>query len=214
MTIKHFRSVVVSSCIGCLRGSLALAQPVIITQPTNQFLAPGNIATFSVSESGAGPFTYQWLFDGMAMAGRTGRTLSLANPQPAQWGDYSVIVSNAAGFVTSQVAQLKVFVAAPHSLGGIEAETNGSVNLSFAGETTSLFAPYYDLYPLETSSNLVNWAPLTTVQRTNAALNTLSFVDGDAPESSQRYYRTPTNQFPSLTLSRPALIQLGRIRCL
>lgn len=39
--------------------------------------------------------------------------------------------------------------------------------------------------------------PLTTVQRPNTALDTLSFVDDDPPEFSQRYYRTPTNQFPT-----------------
>ena len=99
----------------------------------------------------------------------------MANPQPAQWGYYSVIVSNASGSVTSQVAELKVFVAAPHGFSGIQAESDGSVSLSFKGETTALFAPYYDLYPLETSSNLVDWAPLVTLQRTNTALDTLQF---------------------------------------
>ncbi len=120
-------------------------------------------------------------------------TLSLAAPQPANWGYYSVIVSNASGSVTSQVAELKVFVAAPHGFSGIQAESDGSVSLSFKGETTASFAPYYDLYPLEASSNLVDWAPLATLQRTNTALDTLRFVDADAPQFSQRFYRTPTN---------------------
>ena len=109
------------------------------------------------------PFTYQWLFDGTAMAGATNSAFSVANAQPAQSGYYSVIVSNASGSVTSQVAELKVFVAAPHGFSGIQAESDGSVSLSFKGETTALFAPYYDLYPLETSSNLVDWAPLVNV---------------------------------------------------
>ena len=42
-------------------------------------------------------------------------------------------------------------------------QSDGSVSLTFKGETTALFAPYYDLYPLETSSNLVDWAPLATL---------------------------------------------------
>ncbi len=95
------------------------------------------------------------------------------------------------------MARLKVFVAAPHNLSGIQAASNGSVKLSFAGGTTPLFAPYYDLYPLETSSNLVEWAPLTTLQRTNAALDTLSFLDGDPPEVGGRFYRTPGAQLPT-----------------
>ncbi len=105
----------------------------------------------------------------------------MGNAQPAQSGYYSVIVSNASGSVTSQVALLKVFVAAPHSLSGIQAEPDGSVSLTFKGETTALFAPYYDLYPLEASTDLVNWAPLVTLQRTNTALELLSFATPNAP---------------------------------
>jgi uncharacterized repeat protein (TIGR03803 family) len=174
-----------------------LAQPVITTQPTNQFLAAGKSALFSVSATGTGCLTYQWLFDGTAISNATSSRLSLANPQPAQWGYYSVIVSNASGCVTSQVAELKVFVAAPHSMSGIQVESNGSVSLSLAGETTAPFGPYYDLYPLEASTNLVDWAPLATVQGTNEALDTLSFLDTNAPEFSQRFYLTPSNSLPT-----------------
>jgi len=170
-----------------------LAQPVITIQPTNRFVNASAAVTFTVGVSGTGPFTYQWLFDGTAMAGANNSSLPLSNVQPASSGYYSVIVSNATGSVTSQVAELKVFVAAPHILSGIQVEPGGSASLSFAGETTASFAPYYDLYPLETSSNLVNWAPLATLQRTNTALDALGFQDTNAPQFSQRFYRTPTN---------------------
>jgi hypothetical protein len=144
MNTKHFRSVFVAVCLGWLAASLALAQPVITTQPTNQFLNASSSVVFRVGVTGVTPFAYQWLFDGMAMAGVANSSLSVANAQLAQ-GYYSVIVTNISGSVTSQVAELKVFVAAPHSMGGIQAQAGGSVGLSFAGETTALFAPYYDL---------------------------------------------------------------------
>ena len=41
-----------------------LAQPVITQQPTNQIVIVGGSASFSVAVSGAGPFTYQWQFNG------------------------------------------------------------------------------------------------------------------------------------------------------
>jgi uncharacterized repeat protein (TIGR03803 family) len=181
-----------------MRGPLiTLAQPVITTQPINQFLASGATATFSVVATGTAPRTYQWLFDGTSLTGDTGTVLQLLNVQLTNSGYYSVIVSNATGSVTSQVAELKVFLAAPHNLSGIQIETNGYASLSFSGETTSLFAPYYDIYPLAASSDLVNWTPLAMLQNTNTALNTLSFLDTNAPEFTQRFYRTPTNQFPT-----------------
>jgi hypothetical protein len=196
MNIKHFRSILVSVCLGWLAPWLALAQPVITTQPTNQFVSASVTASFSVLATGVVPITYQWLFDGAAMAGGTNRVFSLVNAQPTQSGYYSVIVSNASGSVTSQVAELKVFLSlpTPHSLSGIQAVSNGSVSLSFKGETTLAFAPYYDLYPLETSTNLIDWAPLVTLQRTNTALDVLSFSDTSAPLFNRRFYRTPTNQ--------------------
>jgi uncharacterized repeat protein (TIGR03803 family) len=196
MNTKHLTIIVASGWLGCLAPLLASAQPVITTQPTNHFMNASGTVTFSVGISGTSttPFAYQWLFDGTAITGATNRTLPLPNPQPAQWGYYSVIVSNASGSVTSQVAELRVFVAAPHSLSGIRAEADGSKSLSFAGETTAAFAPYYDLYPLESSSDLVTWAPLATLQRASSALDTLCFVDTNTAGFRQRFYRTPTNQ--------------------
>ena len=193
MNIKSIRTIAVSVCLGWLAPGLALAQPVIIVQPADQFLAPGQNAHFSIAARGA--LTLQWFFDELAIASATGYSLSVTNAQSAQ-GYYSVIVSNVSGSVTSQVARLKVFPSSPtaHSLSGLHLNADRSAKLTFTGETTVPFAGYYSLYPLETSSNLVDWAPLVTLQRTNGEPDTLRFVDADAPQFSQRFYRTPTNQ--------------------
>jgi uncharacterized repeat protein (TIGR03803 family) len=184
-------------CLACLATSSALAQPVIVAQPTNQFLASVKTAGFSVVATGAPALTYQWLFKGVPIVASTNSSLTLTSPQPAQWGFYSVVVSSPTGSVTSQLAELKVFAAAPHSLSGIEAEPGGSVALKFAGETTAAFAPYYDIYPLEASSNLLDWEPLATLQRANASLDALQFVDSGATNFSQRFYRAATGNFPT-----------------
>jgi dienelactone hydrolase len=193
MDIKHIRSIVVSVCLGCLAPSLALAQPKITTQPIDRFVDPGKNASFSVACTGVPPITFQWLFNGVAMADATNRTLLVTNAQAALSGYYSVIVANPSGSVMSQVARLKVFVPAPHNFTSIEARSDRTASLTFTGETTATFGPYYDLYPLETSWNLVDWTPLALLQRTNAALDTLQFLDTDAPKFSQRFYRLATN---------------------
>jgi hypothetical protein len=61
----------------CLLGALLLlqaltsgAQPVITSQPTNQFAVYGDNATFSVMVTGVGPFTYQWRLNGTNLPNR------------------------------------------------------------------------------------------------------------------------------------------------
>lgn len=44
------------------------AQPVIISQPTNQIAIYGGSARFSVMATGVGPFTYQWRLNGTNLA--------------------------------------------------------------------------------------------------------------------------------------------------
>ncbi len=52
--------------------------------------------------------TYQWFFDGTLFNGATSSTLSLANVQSTDAGDYTVVVTNPAGTVTSNKATLTV----------------------------------------------------------------------------------------------------------
>ena len=83
--------------------------PVLITsQPTNQTVAAGGTAKFTVAASGSPPLSYQWLFGTNPVAGGTGSSLVLNNVQPSQVGSYSVVVSNAYGPVTSSNALLTV----------------------------------------------------------------------------------------------------------
>ena len=83
--------------------------PIIITQPTNQALVQGSNAAFSVVVIGAVPLHYQWWFNGtQLLAGATGATLTVANVQSTNAGNYAVVVSNAAGVVTSSVIDLSV----------------------------------------------------------------------------------------------------------
>ncbi len=168
--IGFHRIIIAVLCLGSVAPWLALAeQPFITVQPTNHFANTTNSFVFYVGASGTAPLSYQWLFNGAPIAGGTRYYLSVISPQPSQWGFYSVIVTNASGSVTSQVAELKIFTAARHRLSSIQAQADGSMNLTFAGETTAAFGPYYELYPLEGSSNLVDWEPVATLHRPNAA---------------------------------------------
>jgi hypothetical protein len=82
--------------------------PSITTQPRGLLVNPGNDANFSVSAIGTPPFQYQWRFNEVDLAGATSVSLVVTNVHAAQTGDYSVVVSNDYGSVTSTVAVLSV----------------------------------------------------------------------------------------------------------
>ncbi len=93
--------------------------PVITSQPINQNADAGTTVNLGVVASGTPPLTYQWrlngvkLTDGGNVSGAAAATLILANVQLAQSGTYSVVVSNAAGSVTSSNAVLTVTPVVP-----------------------------------------------------------------------------------------------------
>ncbi len=131
MKTKPFKAVtLIGAWFGYFAPLLALAQqPIITIQPTNRFLSTSYSFYFFVGATGAEPLSYQWLFNGAAIAGATRSSLVVTAPKPAQWGFYSVIVSNLSGCVTSRLAELKVFTAARHSFSAIQVQVDGSVNL-------------------------------------------------------------------------------------
>lgn len=82
-----------------------------------------------------------------------------------------------------------------HRFGAITPQMDRTVSLELFGDVPAAFLNYFDLYPLEASTNLADWTPLWTVVRTNRATNTVVYLDGDAPGFGHRFYRMPTNQF-------------------
>lgn len=80
--------------------------PAITAQPQSQSVNVGDNATFTVSATGAAPLSYQWRFNSEAISGATSTAYTRTNVQPADLGEYTVVVTNSAGSVTSAVATL------------------------------------------------------------------------------------------------------------
>jgi uncharacterized repeat protein (TIGR03803 family) len=86
--------------------------PVIIAQPTNQSLLEGMTATFSVGMGPNALMFYQWQDNGLNLRdegnyhGTATSTLTISNISGANVGSYSVVLSNAAGVLTSSNATL------------------------------------------------------------------------------------------------------------
>jgi hypothetical protein len=87
--------------------------PQITTQPADQTVVAGDLASFSVTASGSGPLSYQWTSEGTNLAGATGTQLQLPSVSATQAGHYAVVVTNAFGSITSTAAVLTVLVPPP-----------------------------------------------------------------------------------------------------
>src|ERR1035438_2644221 len=88
-------------------GSTAPTAPTISVQPTNQSVVAGQTATFSVTAAGTAPLSYQWQKGNTAITGATSASYTTAATTTADSGSqFSVIVNNAAGNVTSKAATL------------------------------------------------------------------------------------------------------------
>ena len=83
--------------------------PAITTQPQAVSVTEGQAASFSVTASGSAPLAYQWRRGGATIAGATSASYTLAAATLADSGaQFSVVVSNSAGNVTSANATLTV----------------------------------------------------------------------------------------------------------
>ena len=80
--------------------------PTITLQ--HQAVHVGTNASFAVTASGTAPLSYQWRLDGHDLSGQTSNKLTFSVVQPADEGDYTVVVTNVAGTVTSEPARLWV----------------------------------------------------------------------------------------------------------
>jgi hypothetical protein len=129
----------VSSGDNTIRKGQLAGPPVIVTQPQSQTVATGTSVQFSVSASGTPALTYQWYFNNSPLNGATSSTFGFANAGNFDAGDYTVVVTNSLGSVTSAKATLTISAPPPSN----PAATNsggGAINawfvaslLAFAG---------------------------------------------------------------------------------
>lgn len=86
-----------------------MTPPAISTQPSNQTVTAGQTATFSVTAMGTSPLNYQWQKGTSAITGATSASYTTPATTPSDNGSqFSVVVSNSAGSVTSKAATLTV----------------------------------------------------------------------------------------------------------
>ena len=111
-------SVTITNIIGSVTSSNALltvtnAPPAISIPPQSQNILAGQTAVFGVTASGTLPLNFQWLLGGTNIFGATTNPFVLTNVQATNAGNYSVVITNVAGSVTSSVATLALLFTNP-----------------------------------------------------------------------------------------------------
>ena len=123
--------------------------PVITQQPGDLNVEMYSTVAFKVSATGSPAPTYQWLKDGMPIAGETNSVLTLSSVVAS--AGYSVVVSNPAGSVQSRTAGLQVYSKTPISTDTAPVFTNQPADafatlsspVTFSATVSASPAPYY-----------------------------------------------------------------------
>jgi endonuclease/exonuclease/phosphatase family metal-dependent hydrolase len=133
-------TVVITNSFGSATSDVATltvnASPFINSQPQSLTVNAGANATFNVTAAGGAPLSFEWRFNGSNLAAASASSYTRTNAQSGDAGNYTVVISNYAGSVTSAVAVLTVNTTPP----GVVAQWNfNSVpadGLTTTGSTT------------------------------------------------------------------------------
>ncbi len=208
-------SVSVTNLYGSATSSVAVLNvnfaPVISTQPANLNVLSGSNAVFSVTASGTAPLAYQWqesgtnLSNGTGISGAMSNVLTLAAVTTNSSGNYSLVITNAFGSVTSSVAVLNV--------GFAPAITTQPANLNVLSGSNAVFsAAAAGSTPLayqwrQNGTNLANGAGISGA---NSNVLTLTAVTTSSAGNYNWFvtnlYGSATSSVATLTVLLPASI--------
>ena len=154
-------------------GKCSDSPPVITVQPTAQTVSPGFNVIFNPLVAGMPPFSYQWQFNSNNVSGATNATLTLTNVQPADAGNYSVVVTNVFGTATSSNALLTVIPVITAT------QVSGSLILSWPASDSG--------FNLESTDNLTtpNWTAVGASVTTDGITDTVTI----SISGTQQFYR-------------------------
>ena len=106
-------------CSGSTNSMVHASPPSITAELANQTVTVGQTTSFTVRATGTAPLSYQWQKNGAALSGATSPSYSTSATTSSDNGaQFTVVVSNSAGSVTSHAAMLTVNAAGPSATTG------------------------------------------------------------------------------------------------
>lgn len=156
--------------------------PSITNHPAGTNVSAGQNVILNVGANGNDTLAYQWKRNGNNLAQATNASLTVNNVSTNNSGNYSVVVTDYTGSVTSSVATVTAVYPA------VITQSSLSSNLSsFRITATGTSNQAYILLASTNFSPPVSWTPLATNNAGGAGL--LSFTDTLASAYSRRFYR-------------------------
>lgn len=170
-----------SSVTSALATVTVAVPPVIVSQPESRTVIERGIATFTVVVNGSAPLDYQWRFNGASIPNARDAMLTLDPVRVSDAGQYTVLITNPAGSVTSAPATLTVEAAVetPITLTNARRAADGAFEFEFLGTPGRI-------YRIEVSENLEEWNTLAIV---TAGTVPQLVRDAAVITSLRRYYR-------------------------
>ncbi|HWH68346.1 MAG TPA: immunoglobulin domain-containing protein, partial [Candidatus Sulfotelmatobacter sp.] len=147
------------------------APPAIVQGPTNQTVATADAVVLRAQAAGTEPWWWQWRLNGSDLPGATNAWLAISNVQPANAGNYTVVLTTPLGAVTSQVATLTVVPSPPlFTLQPLSQSNILGCKITFSaaakGLEPLLWQWYFNQQPLPSATN--STLVITNLQVTNA----------------------------------------------
>lgn len=197
--------VIVSDASGSVTSEVAtvtvVLPPAIVSQPTPQSAFVASNALFEVIADGTLPLRYQWRFNGAELAGATNTSMLIGSVATNDAGDYSVVITNDYGSITSSVAKLTV-IALPPAI----AIHPGSLIVPLG--SNAMFSVIATGSPPLSFQWAFNEAPLEG--QTNTSLSLPNTLTNDAGAYSVRItspYGSITSRVATLTVVRPPILR-------
>jgi len=135
----------------------AIAPPTVSAPPATQLVQVGQASpALSATVVSDEPPQYQWLKNGVKIAGATGATFTIGNAQLVDFGKYSVVVTNVGGVATSGTADVGVVDTLHQMSPTFLPGTAATLTAAAAGNNLTYAWKFKGTYLVETAGRYIN----------------------------------------------------------
>jgi hypothetical protein len=120
-------------------------KPSVDTQPVGKQVFAGDPVTLTARASGTLPLAYQWRKNDSDIPGATSTVFTIPATVPTNSGSYTVVITNAGGAATSDVAKVTVYLENDVILAATDFDTYvpGSYGFTYTYSSTNVPLPNY-----------------------------------------------------------------------